>query len=329
MSTDDLLTKFDEMVKRFREEFNEIIEGERAKMKAEVEAYNAEKQKMKPFEVSDDDIIDLNVGGQKLTTTRSTLCQVEGSLLASMFSGRWEDGLKRDKDGAIFFDFDPQYFVIILAYLRARKIATPENPVPAPKVPEEQAKHFNDLVQYLGLNEEIVPKAEISPSEKFNLHGAGVALQEGGKVGCHNVSNASYDYVLGENVYQHGIVNLKLKLESLKNNQWMFIGILKGDDIPVSPTNNNSRGWSGSYGWVLGSNGGRVWENGSPTIDNTLKQLSKQGDTVELVLDCDAGKLSLHLPTGHQFHIVIPKSKSWRLNVTFFRENDKIRIVDG
>ena len=67
-------------------------------MKAEVEAYNAEKQKMKPFEVNDDDIIDLNVGGQKLTTTRSTLCQVEGSLLASMFSGRWEDALKRDKD---------------------------------------------------------------------------------------------------------------------------------------------------------------------------------------------------------------------------------------
>ena len=86
MSSDDLLTKFDEMVKRFKQEFNEIVEGERAKMKAEVEAYNAEKQKMKPFEVNDDDIIDLNVGGQKLTTTRSTLCQVEGSLLASMFN---------------------------------------------------------------------------------------------------------------------------------------------------------------------------------------------------------------------------------------------------
>jgi hypothetical protein len=329
MSTDDLLTKFDEMVKRFREEFNEIIEGERAKMKAEVEAYNAEKQKMKPFEVSDDDIIDLNVGGHKLTTTRSTLCQVEGSLLASMFSGRWEDGLKRDKDGAIFFDFNPQYFVIILGYLRARKIATPENPVPVPKVPEEQTKHFNDLVQYRGLNEEIVPKAEISQSEKFNLHSAGVAVQEGGKVACHNASSQSHNYVIGENVYQHGIVNLKLKLESLKDNKWMFVGVMKGDVIPVSPTNNASCRWSGSYGWVLGSGGGRVWQNGSYTTDFTLKQLSKQGDTVELVLDCDAGKLSLHLPTCHQFQIEIPKSKTWRLNVTLFYENDKIRIVNG
>jgi hypothetical protein len=37
---------------------------------------------MNAGEVSDNDIIHLNVGGQKLTTERSTLCQVEGSLLA-------------------------------------------------------------------------------------------------------------------------------------------------------------------------------------------------------------------------------------------------------
>ena len=92
MSGEDLLTKFDDLVKRFRSEFNDIIEGERAKMKAELDAYNAEKQRMKAVEVSDNDIIELNVGGHKLTTKRSTLCQVEGSLLASMFSGRWEQG---------------------------------------------------------------------------------------------------------------------------------------------------------------------------------------------------------------------------------------------
>jgi hypothetical protein len=44
MSSDDLLIKFDEIVKRFRCEFHEIIE--RAKMKAEVDGYNAEKQRM-------------------------------------------------------------------------------------------------------------------------------------------------------------------------------------------------------------------------------------------------------------------------------------------
>jgi hypothetical protein len=207
MSSEDLLAKFDEMVKRFKQEFNEIIEGERAKMRAEVEAYKAEKLRMKAVEVSDDDIINLNVGGKKMTTKRSTLCQVEGSLLASMFSGRWEDSLARDEDGRIFFDFNPQYFVYILDYLRARTIATAENPAPLPKVAEDQVKHFSNLVEYLGLGDEIVMSVgetneivptEIVPLEKFNLHSTGVTLEEGGKVAVHD-STRSHKYVLGEN----------------------------------------------------------------------------------------------------------------------------------
>ena len=65
MSCGDLLDKFDDLVKRFRAEFNDIVENERANLKAEVEALNAEKQRMQAVEVSDDDIIHLNVGGQQ------------------------------------------------------------------------------------------------------------------------------------------------------------------------------------------------------------------------------------------------------------------------
>jgi hypothetical protein len=32
------------------------------------------------------DVINLNVGGKRMTTTRSTLCQVERSLLADIFN---------------------------------------------------------------------------------------------------------------------------------------------------------------------------------------------------------------------------------------------------
>jgi hypothetical protein len=325
MSSEDLLAKFDEMVKRFKQEFNEIIEGERAKMRAEVEAYKAEKLRMEAVEVSDDDIINLNVGGEKMTTKRSTLCQVEGSLLASMFSGRWEDSLARDEDGRIFFDFNPQYFVYILDYLRARTIATAENPAPLPKVAEDQVKHFSNLVEYLGLGDEIVPPV-IGPPEKFNLHSTGVTLQEGGKVAVHE-STPGHKYVLGENTYQQGIVRRKLKIESFQSNNWMLVGVTKGD---VVPQNDNSYGWPGSYGWALGSSGGQsVWKEGSFTKDTTLVNLTKQGDTVELVLDCDAAKLSLYLPTGQQFHVDLPKSQTWRLNVGVFGANDRIRIVEA
>jgi hypothetical protein len=278
---------------------------------------------MKAVEVSDNDIIELNVGGHKLTTKRSTLCQVEGSLFASMFSGRWEDSLERDKDGAVFFDFNPQYFLVILEYLRAKKIATPENPAPLPKVAEEQAKSFNNLLGYLGLSDEIVP-AEKVPSEKFNQHSStGVTLQEGGKVAVHG-TGVGNSYVLGHNVYQQGNVSVKLKVESFKDNNWMFVGVAKAD---VVPPNNNSHAWPGSYGWTLGQIGRKAKE-GSFTIDNALSNVTKQGDTVEVVLDCDAAKLSLHLPTGQQFHIEIPKSQTWRLNVTLNNPNDRVRIMN-
>ena len=323
MSNVDLMSKFDEVVKRFKKEFDQIIEEERAKMTQEIEAYKAEKLRMKAVEVSDDDIINLNVGGTKMTTKRSTLCQVKGSLFSSMFSGRWETSLARDEDGRIFFDFNPQHFVLILDYLRGKAIATPENPVPLPKVPDDQVKSFNNLIEYLGLSEEIV-LAPIAPPEKFNLHSTGVTLQEGGKVAVHD-STQAYKYVLGDNVYRQGIVRRKLRIESFQNNYWMVVGVVKGD---VVPQNDNSQCWPGSYGWALGSTG-QVWTNESITNDNTLKNLTKQGDTLELVLDCDAAKLSLHLPTDQQFHIDLPKAQTWKLHVNLLNANDKIRIMEA
>ena len=326
MSNVDLMSKFDEIVKRFKKEFDQIVEEERAKMTQEIEAYKAEKLRMKAVVVSDDDIINLNVGGTKMTTKRSTLCQVSGSLFSSMFSGRWETSLARDEDGLIFFDFNPQFFVLILDYLRGKAIATPENPVPLPKVADDQVKSFNNLIEYLGLSEEIV-LTPIAPPEKFNFHSTGVTLQEGEKVAVHN-GTRGYKYVLGDNVYHQGIVRRKLKIESFRNNFWILVGMVKGD---VVPQNDLSYGWPGSYGWNLGCGGGGqgVWKGGSHTADNTLKNLIKQGDTVELVLNCNAAKLSLHLPTGQQFHIDLPKAQTWKLHVNLVCPNDKIRIMEA
>ena len=328
MNGESLLTRFDEMVKRFRQEFSEIVESERAKIKAKIEAYNAEKQRIEAVNVNDDDLIDLNVGGTKLTTTRSTLCQVQDSLLATMFSGRWEDNIKRDKDGAVFFDFNLHHFILILDYLRVKKIETPDNAPSLPKVPEDQSESFRSLLQYLGLSNEISASSETTPSEKFNSCSSGVTLKEGGQVAVHN-QTAAHEYVLGANLYSQGSVNLKLKLESFQNNKWMFVGVTKAS-ISQSLASGSDRAlyqWSGSYGWSLGFFGGGVWKNGSYTMDLTLRNVSKQGDTVNLVLECEAGILSLHLPTGQKFNIDIPKAETWRLNVTLLSPGDRLRIL--
>ena len=319
-SRDGLVTRFDDLVYRFKQEFNQIIQEERKKMQAELEAFNAYKKR---FNVSNDDIIQLNVGGQKFTTTRSTLSQVNGSLLATMFSGSMERGLKHDQDGAVVLDFNPEHFGWILNYLRAKKISTPEKFPVFPKVPQDERKNFNILLKYLGLSDEInLPIARLS--EKFSLHGSKVSLQESGRVAAHDSSQA-HTYVIGENVYQRGTISFKLKLESFQNNHWILVGIVKAD---VVPKDQNSYSWPGAYGWSLGNNG-QLYEDGVQTgYMRSWKNLSKQGDTVELVLDCDGGKLSLHLPTGQQYHIGIPKSQSWRLHVNLWGAYDKIRIVE-
>merc|ERR1711933_232047 len=55
------------------------------------------------------DIVGLNMGGEKtVQVKRSLLTQFDGSFLASMFSGRWEDQITRDKDGNTFFDEPPE-----------------------------------------------------------------------------------------------------------------------------------------------------------------------------------------------------------------------------
>ncbi len=277
---------------------------------------------MNATEVNDDDLIYLNVGGQKITTTRSTLCQIEGSLLALMFSGHWDNSNKLDKDGAVFLDYNPQYFVPILNYLRAKTFSSRENPASLPKFPEDQVKDFQNFVQYLGMNDEIFPTDTLA-SEKFKLHSPGVTLQEGGKVAVNDTTR-QHRYVLGENVNRKGIANCKLKLVSFQDNDWMLVGIVKWD---VVPPNNYSYKWRGSFGWALGKDG-QVWKDGSRTTDNALKNVTKEGDTIELVLDFHIAKLSLRVPTGQQFHIEIPKSQSWRLNVNLLHANDKICIIN-
>jgi len=61
-------------------------------------------------------VIDLNVGGHRFTTSLSTLRKYEDSMLAVMFSGRYD--LVKDKDGFVFIDRDGTFFGHILNYIR-------------------------------------------------------------------------------------------------------------------------------------------------------------------------------------------------------------------
>ena len=71
-------------------------------------------------------VVELNVGGHLYTTTKTTLCKVEDSMLAKMFSGDLPPAY-RDSQGRFFLDRDGSRFATVLTYLRGDPVDIPVN----------------------------------------------------------------------------------------------------------------------------------------------------------------------------------------------------------
>jgi hypothetical protein len=134
-----------------------------AKRRLEVKAATEELEKKKLeleeierriFGIADgvEDVVELNIGGTPISTSRAVLCSVSGSLLSGLFSGNFERGQKRDRDGKVFLDVDPAIFTKVINHLRLRRIASPECPAPLPQVPLEMRAEYDMLIRYYGLD---------------------------------------------------------------------------------------------------------------------------------------------------------------------------------
>ena len=68
--------------------------------------------------------VKLNIGGHHFTTSLQILTKDPNSILAAMFSGKFE--MKPCEDGVFFIDRDGTHFRFILNYLRSGKLVLPE-----------------------------------------------------------------------------------------------------------------------------------------------------------------------------------------------------------
>ncbi len=92
----------------------------------------------------------LNVGGHHFTTSVQTLTKDPNSMLAAMFSGRFE--MKPGEDGSFFIDRDGTHFRYILNYLRTGKLTLPEGATFLEEL-EEEAEFY----QIQGIIDELRP----------------------------------------------------------------------------------------------------------------------------------------------------------------------------
>ncbi|CAF0917879.1 unnamed protein product [Adineta steineri] len=100
--------KHEKAVSEIRKLEDDLKKGQQ-QFKIDRQNFEEEKKQLQKS-VKDHDVIQLNVGGEIIMTTRQTLTRISKSTLATIFNGRWEHKLSLDQNKNLFFDFNPILF---------------------------------------------------------------------------------------------------------------------------------------------------------------------------------------------------------------------------
>jgi len=123
-------SKFTKITSVLQQQFDRIsaeemaLKNAREELDKRIKMFHKEKEIMKLYTDTIDHVVELDVGGVMFKTTTSTLQSVEGSMLASMFSGRYKIP---KSGGAVFMDRDGTHFRYILNYLRNGRVNIPRD----------------------------------------------------------------------------------------------------------------------------------------------------------------------------------------------------------
>jgi len=142
-SINTLLTKIKSERTKLEQE-KKKLDDEKMKISDEKNIWDQQKDEMMSKFLIEDDIVEINVGGQVFSTYLNTLTKIPESILAAMFSGRFP--LNKDSNGRIFIDRDPKIFRYILMYLRSGELVYPTN-VSEKKLFRNDLSFFNLLPQ--------------------------------------------------------------------------------------------------------------------------------------------------------------------------------------
>ena len=129
----------------------EIFEQEATRLRQEQESIDAMSKKLDQVHFSS--TVKLNVGGQHFVTSVQTLRNDPNSMLAAMFSGKFDP--KPSEDGSFFIDRDGTHFRFILNYLRTGKLTLPEGATFLKEL-EEEAEFY----QIQGIIDALKPAAK-------------------------------------------------------------------------------------------------------------------------------------------------------------------------
>ena len=136
----------------------EILRRKANRVRQQQESIDAMSKKFDQVHFSS--IIKLNVGGQHFTTSVQTQRKDPNSMLAAMFSGKFDT--KPSEDGSFFIDRDGTHFRFILNYLRDGELILPEGATTLKQLRKEA-----EFYQIQGILDELNPPLPPQPTKPF------------------------------------------------------------------------------------------------------------------------------------------------------------------
>jgi BTB/POZ domain len=252
-------------------ELQEIQQTAMEALKRQRDELEQEKESMNTLAPDASDIVTINVGGQVvLQATRDTLClAAPGSRFAALFSGRWEDHCVKDAQGRIFLDHDPELVLLIVNYMRIKRVEDSAAPLDPPTAPETKCQEWFCLLDHYGLTAFFTrpfSPLDVSKLTVVQPQGSSVSTQCVGK--CLQLScgcNGHYFVACTPCLVPGTQLSWKVTINKLASGAWIFMGLIgKTNAVNISHADSTSFGWTrGSQVWVAGSHvpGTGGWTN--------------------------------------------------------------------
>ena len=285
------------------------------------EALYSEKRQRSSSIERPSDVLHLNVGGTLTAVLRRTLTAIEGSMLASRFSGRWDDSLEKDKDGNFFIDQPIELFLPMIDYLRAKSCETTlAPPVTSPEFDNSRRlKDFVRMVEYFGMTPGIYPtqlemcRGDVSTAQISGHPNLGVNSSEYAtftlETRGHKRPIISFSVILGDvEKIQIGLVRTNHFVKKLRPGEHKGVGMER-----YSMCLDCSRGgllYEGSFTKLEGL----TMEKG--TLIRCINKGEKWTVNGQVVASSIALEDSFHLPPDLQQYSLIPAfsgTGSWQI----------------
>ncbi|CAF1062056.1 unnamed protein product [Didymodactylos carnosus] len=306
------MTKFYNMLVEYEETKNEMRLKEQEKLEALFER---------------NDLISLNIRGEVLYTSRSTLVRIHDTKLSTIFEDKMSvEELKQDGDGHIFFDYNPNLLRELLTIVADCPDDHDDRRNGLFRSCSDELKIF---ARELGFQDYYIDGSQNSTERFSKVIGYGAVLTQDKCCASHTNKcwwNQSHPIVIGKNLYTQGISRLQLFVA--KRHSRMFIGIVSSSFVKQSSLDDNNYSYPSIYGW----NDNSLIFNGyeHPHISN-VGDFLREGDTIEMEINClDKTILVLNKRSRRHCKILVDINHCpfpWMLRIRLFHSNDQICLL--